>query len=52
MEGMKTIYDALHPDVEGEPIPTFLYPFRAGNFFKNTLRRSNGYVARGSDGRQ
>ena len=47
MEGMKAIYDALHPDVEEETIPTHLYPYRGGGFL--SLRRPS---PRGLDGRQ
>jgi hypothetical protein len=31
-EGMQAIYDALHPDVEDEKIPTHMYPFRGASF--------------------
>jgi hypothetical protein len=50
MEGMKNIYDALHPDLEEESIPTHLIPYRGGAF---GMRRSNGNISiRGLDGRQ
>ena len=36
-EGMKDIYDALHPDVDEETVPTHLYPV--------------GFLAKGFDSR-
>lgn len=33
MEGMKAIHDALHPDLEEETIPTYLYPYRGSSAF-------------------
>jgi len=50
-EGMKIIYDALHPGFEEESSPTKLYPYRGNGSLK--LRRSSTSLStRGKDARQ
>jgi len=62
-EGMKMIYDALHPDVEEDTIPTFLYPYLGPSTNgstpltnnNNKKRKLSGNIVssqRGVDGKQ
>jgi hypothetical protein len=47
MEGMKAIYDALHPDLEEETIPTYLYPYRGnGAFFSKYQQTTRNHHQR------
>jgi hypothetical protein len=59
MEGMKSIYDALHDDdyrdvgsSNGALFPTFSLPYRGGNGVRLTSRRNSSLASHGLDAKQ